>query len=483
MKYFLNQFNPNYLISSISQLQSRRRGALTTVTWWWRVLVLGLLFVVVAGSPAFGATVEVRDEMQGIQKAVDRARPGDTVIIRPGVYHERVVISKSLTLMGASESNPTDIGGSLLPSLEGCPMTGCSPPVIIAPPGGPAVEIRSDNVTLKGIRLEATDTCLVLESADQVSVNDDTFGDCRICIAGFDTVGTRIDGNSFAQCRKAALQLISSSDVRVTANRFLGGLTGIRGDGITRYYLEGNRFQSLAVVANLDSVVDSVIGSNTLINCTLGYLIISSRNTTIRSDTLENATQYLFLLNSISTDVTIEAYDNATTISKDIDSSTTYHYGKVTITGTNYAFSFSPPTPVVGYRTEGDHIHISIFGTPGSQMPNVRLEAEDDLQKWGNIDPLTFGFYRVDGKRPLFTSTTYVTGNLMRTSAMLESPVDGTYALMAKRRVPFGITIEGIALVIVLIAAVTAFALHRRRLSRMKREMRERQTGSISTIK
>lgn len=451
--------------------------------WWWKILVFGILFVVVAGSPAFGATVEVRGETQGIQKAVDRARPGDIVIIRPGVYHERVMISKPLTLMGSSESSPTDVGGSLLPSLEGCPVTGCSPPVIIAPPGGPTIEIRSDNVTLKGIKLEATDTCLVLESADQVSVNDNTFGDCRICIAGFDTVGARIDRNSFAQCRKAALQLISSSDGRVTANRFLGGLTGIRGDGITRYSLEGNRFQSLAVAANLNGMVDSVIGSNTLMNCTLGYLVISSRNTTIRSDTLENTTQYLFLLNSISMDVTVGAHGNGTTVSKDIDSSTTYHHGRVTITGTNYAFSFSPPTPFAGYRTEGDYIHISIFGTPGSQRPNVRLEAEDDLQEWGNIDPLTFGFYRVDGKRPLFTSTTYVTGNLLRTSVMLESPVDGTYALMAKRRVPFGITIEGIALVIVLIAAVTAFALHRRRLSRIKREMRERQARKISTTR
>lgn len=446
-------------------------------------MIFIVLIVVVAQTLVSGATIKVPDDLPSIQRAVDRARPGDTVVIRPGVYHELVVIPKPLTLMGASETQPTAPGGSLLPSLEGCPVTGCSEPVIIGPPGGPAVEIRSDNVILKGLRFEAVDTCLVLESADQVSVNDDIFGDCRICIAGFDTVGTNIGGNSFIQCRKTALQLTSTTDAQIMSNHFQGGLTGIRGDGITRWHLEKNRFQDLSVVANLNGMVDSVIKNNTLMNCTLGYLVISSRNTTISGDSLENSAQYLFFLNSFSTEVTIAKYGNATTISKDMGSSSVYQINRVTLTGNNFAFSLFPQTRTEGYQTLGDHIHVTLLDTPGAEQASVKLETQEDLRDWKGIDPFTFGFYRIDGKRPLFTGSTYVTGNLIRTSTTLKDSADGTYALMAKRRVPFESTIEGIALVIVIIAAAAGFALHRRRISRIKRETRELQAPRISTIK
>ncbi|MFE0193278.1 nitrous oxide reductase family maturation protein NosD [Streptomyces sp. NPDC058989] len=54
-----------------------------------------------AGAPCDGGRHVVRPG-DSIQRAVDRARPGDTVVVKPGVYQESVLINKSrLRLVGA----------------------------------------------------------------------------------------------------------------------------------------------------------------------------------------------------------------------------------------------------------------------------------------------------------------------------------------------------------------------------------------------
>src|SRR5437899_2328712 len=61
---------------------------------------------VIAGSlalaaPANAANHDVRPG-QSIQAAIDAAKPGDSIYVHPGVYHENVAITKdNLTLRGA----------------------------------------------------------------------------------------------------------------------------------------------------------------------------------------------------------------------------------------------------------------------------------------------------------------------------------------------------------------------------------------------
>lgn len=74
-------------------------------------LVAGPLFCGGAGAaqatPAFhpqphhGTFVVKPGKGTPIQKAVDRARSGDTIFVRPGHYTENVVVTKSLTLVGS----------------------------------------------------------------------------------------------------------------------------------------------------------------------------------------------------------------------------------------------------------------------------------------------------------------------------------------------------------------------------------------------
>jgi parallel beta-helix repeat protein len=56
------------------------------------------------------AIIYVPDTYDTIQKAVDAADPGDTIIVRPGIYTENVFINKTLTLIG-KDRNTTIIDG------------------------------------------------------------------------------------------------------------------------------------------------------------------------------------------------------------------------------------------------------------------------------------------------------------------------------------------------------------------------------------
>jgi len=50
-------------------------------------------------------TITVPDDFPTIQAAVDAASDGDTVFVRAGTYYERVVMNKTLTLLGENRSN------------------------------------------------------------------------------------------------------------------------------------------------------------------------------------------------------------------------------------------------------------------------------------------------------------------------------------------------------------------------------------------
>ena len=63
-------------------------------------LTLGLAAVALAvlAAPAFAKTRNVWPG-HSIQRAVNRAHPGDTVFVHHGTYHQTVAITKSLSLI------------------------------------------------------------------------------------------------------------------------------------------------------------------------------------------------------------------------------------------------------------------------------------------------------------------------------------------------------------------------------------------------
>jgi peptide/nickel transport system substrate-binding protein len=79
---------------------------------------------------AFGNVIRVPEDYNTIQEAIDAAPSGATIIIAPGIYHESIVINKTLTIIGLPGSAPTFSGGgsgiaiTLLPGASGSIIAG-----------------------------------------------------------------------------------------------------------------------------------------------------------------------------------------------------------------------------------------------------------------------------------------------------------------------------------------------------------------------
>ena len=58
-------------------------------------------------------TIYVPDRYSTIQEAVNAANPGDTIIVRPGIYSENVFVKKTLTLIGEDRNATVISGGDL----------------------------------------------------------------------------------------------------------------------------------------------------------------------------------------------------------------------------------------------------------------------------------------------------------------------------------------------------------------------------------
>jgi parallel beta-helix repeat protein len=74
-------------------------------------LVLGWLLLLLGSPAAQAKAIEVQPGKDAIQKAVDRARPGDVLRIAEGRYREDVVVDKRAKLWGVDEKRPTIDGG------------------------------------------------------------------------------------------------------------------------------------------------------------------------------------------------------------------------------------------------------------------------------------------------------------------------------------------------------------------------------------
>ena len=79
---------------------------------------------------AFGSVARVPEDLPTIQAAINAASPGATIWIAPGIYHESIIINKTITLIGKPGSEPTFNGGgsgiaiTIVPSGSGSTIVG-----------------------------------------------------------------------------------------------------------------------------------------------------------------------------------------------------------------------------------------------------------------------------------------------------------------------------------------------------------------------
>lgn len=108
-----------------------------------RMLLAGLLLLGLALAGGGGADADVHGQAPGqsLQSAIDAAKSGDTITVAGGVYFERIVIDKPVTLTGA--------GG----------------PVIDGQGEGDVVTITGSDVTMSGFEIRGSGTAVSREPA------------------------------------------------------------------------------------------------------------------------------------------------------------------------------------------------------------------------------------------------------------------------------------------------------------------------------
>jgi hypothetical protein len=448
-----------------------------TKRWWGFALLLVavlLLYPVAAGS------IQVPGQASTVQDAIRLARPGDTIYIHGGLYQENLVINKPVNLVGITDT----AGGDSPPAVQvdpGYPLLTNLPPrllsyAVIAPQSGKAVEIRADGVRIADLVLISPDDCIDVGDHSVVNIEGCLLGQCKTGITGKGGDGLSITGNRFQTPEHIGIDLAYTADTDIQSNLFFGGVTGIRGDNVQRWSVKGNTFQDLMVAFSGNGMSDSVLQENIMENCTMGYTLISSRNNIIQGDRFHNLSQYFLLLNSPAHLVTIGTGNDATVISRDLSSEGVFRTSWLTITGQNYDFSLAPNGTYAGFRSFGERVRISSEINRTRDTDVVKIDSEADVRMWEDIDPFTFGIYRVDQGAPRFTGVTYVSGQSIRTTTTLNASEDGTYALLARKKTPFGLTIEGITSVFLLIAALVALFLYRRRRAAKKGPSKSRAT-------
>lgn len=158
-----------------------------------------------AASAAASSTIVVGPG-QSIQAAVNRASPGDTVLVKPGVYHQAVQIRKDgITLRGSGASR----GGTVLVPPKSFPKTLCTIAL-----GGTGVCVLAKKVNTK-------------TGAVITPVRDTTVTGLRITgfpasgVFGYGTVGLRvtrvaaIDDGAYGISRFVSTRTLFAHDVAI----------------------------------------------------------------------------------------------------------------------------------------------------------------------------------------------------------------------------------------------------------------------------
>lgn len=214
-----------------------------------------LIGIIVIGAMLIGSVLPCHVESatitvssgQSIQRAINRAENGDTIVIEPGIYRENLIVNRSLILSGS--------GGVVIDGMQRLNRD--------------AITVQSEGVIIEHLEVRNASWAGINISSHGVVVRD-----CQL-----------------SQHARYGVLIRNANDtvIRDTVSSRNGGIGSI--PGIAGIYLTG------AVNSTLENVTAN---SNNL----SGIHLSSSRGTRILGSTVENATRYGVLIrNSESTEV------------------------------------------------------------------------------------------------------------------------------------------------------------------------------------
>ncbi|KKG08619.1 hypothetical protein EO92_18490 [Methanosarcina sp. 2.H.A.1B.4] len=218
-------------------------------------IFIGLIFLLLTG-PASADTIAVDNGGEGdyksIQKAINNANPGDTVLVYPGTYKENIVVDRELRIISKS-GNPEDTI------------------VLAATQKEHVFKVASDNVTIRGFKIKDASGVpgnykygIYLDGTKNCIIDSNYISNNREGILLIDSSNNTLINNKLPKNNDAGIILSSSDHNTVRSNHASGNIAGI-----------------LIIYSSANNTIDG----NTVSENTIG-IEIQGNNNTIRNNTI-----------------------------------------------------------------------------------------------------------------------------------------------------------------------------------------------------
>jgi len=209
---------------------------------------------------AFGTVLRVPEDYPTIQAAINAAAPGATIWIAPGVYHESLVINKTITLIGEPGSEPVFNGGG-----SGIAIT------IVSSGSGSIIAGITITSWDQGILVQGASGCKIYDNIMSLINNN------GVVLQGTSAVSNQVSGNMFEQ-DSVAVDVTSSSSSNVISQNIIS-LSSI----------------GLQIETSGNTICENMITENQL-----GITIVNSNNNAIYHNNFMDNTIPFQLSNSTS---------------------------------------------------------------------------------------------------------------------------------------------------------------------------------------
>lgn len=258
----------------------------------------GLLFLCAVSVALLPQPSSAASAIGTIREAIERAAPGDTVVIPSGVYHEQLTIDKPLTLLG--EGRPIIDGGGR----------------------GDVVVIAAEGVTLRGFVIQGSARDVVREPAairviaSHATIEENEFRDVLYGISLLNSNGHVVRNNRISSIpdlpperRGHAIYLFNASDCLIEGNVIRYGKDGLFLGFANRNLLRHNDVTGVRYGIHYMYANDNEFTNNRFRDNIAGAAIMFSRGIVLRENEMaynrSGASGYGILLKDVD-NVTIE---------------------------------------------------------------------------------------------------------------------------------------------------------------------------------
>ena len=282
-------------VMSIMKRMSQRSDAVTVTTLRQRLATVALLaggFALSCGS-AGGAVLMVKPG-QSITDTIGAARPGDTVQVATGVYTERLLIDKPITLQGQGR------------------------PTINAQGTGDVIRVRAADVTIDGFIIQDSGIDLGAQNAGvfvepgshRVKVSNNALAYNLFGVWINDTKDARVINNVItgkrdllSAARGNGIQLFNTTGAQIIDNNISFARDGIYVDVSSHALFRGNRIHHLRYGTHYMNTHHSTWENNESYLNRGGLALMEVRDLTVRNNRAWGNTDHGIMLRTIQDSV------------------------------------------------------------------------------------------------------------------------------------------------------------------------------------